>query len=80
MREEESVGSFPGRYAGAYTDRRALEPKRVADGVPTATIEDAIGELPLLAALVAVANVAAAYLILRRAGEAVSALRTVRRP
>jgi hypothetical protein len=57
-------------------DRRLNEQIRRNDGVPTATVEDAIGELPLLAGLVAVANVAAVFILVRRAGEFVTRKRS----
>jgi hypothetical protein len=75
MKKEERVSPLSGMSDRNDTDRRRLEQKRNDDGVPTATIEDAIGELPLLAGLVAVANVAVAYLLVRRTTEAVSGLR-----
>jgi len=72
MIKEEPVRRFPDSHDREPVDRRESERKRNYGDVPTATIEDAIGELPLLAGLVAVANVAAAYLLVRRAAQAVS--------
>jgi hypothetical protein len=77
MKKVEQVSHIPDSSDRENEHGRSLQEER-NDDVPTATIEAAIGELPLLAGLVAVANVAAVYLIIRRTADAVSGLRGVR--